>query len=64
MAAGAWQSSFATAFEHDLKAKKRTLHSAGQSAVDEFDTKIRSEPDIVDSNSYEAHWQKYRAMER
>jgi hypothetical protein len=64
MAAGAWQSSVATTFDHDLKSKTRTLHTAGQSAVDEFDDKIASEPDMVDSNSYEAHWAKFRSMAR
>ena len=64
MAAGAWQSSVATTFEHDLKGKKRTLHTAGQSAVDEFDKQIRAEPDMVDSNSFEAHYAKYRTLMR
>ncbi|WP_375492698.1 hypothetical protein [uncultured Jatrophihabitans sp.] len=64
MAAGAWQSSVATEFEHGLKAKKSTLHTAGESAVQEINAKINSEHDMVDANSFQAHWAKFSAMAR
>lgn len=54
MAAGAWQSSAATEFEHALRAQRSALRTAGESVLREFDAKIRAEPDLVDAHSWQA----------
>lgn len=62
MAAGAWQSTTATAFEHALTAHRRILRIAAGSVTQEFDTKIRSEPDLVDEHSWQAMFMRMKRL--
>ena len=56
MAAGAWQSTKATEFDHGLTANVRTLRLAGDRVEDEFSAKVGSEPEHVDENDWRATW--------
>ena len=56
MAAGAWQSTVATEFEHQLVARRRTLATAAESVTTEFDDEIARQPDLVDAHSWQAQY--------
>lgn len=61
---GAWDSPTGDAFTTELSGRSGKLRTAGERLLDEFDDKIRAEPEKVDEHDWRANWYQLHRMMR
>ncbi|WP_028045836.1 hypothetical protein [Cellulomonas sp. URHE0023] len=59
MANGAWVGGRAGDLEDQLTSWRTTCQNAANGAIDEFDHALRGQPDMVEANSWQAHWRPW-----
>jgi hypothetical protein len=59
MANGAWTGGRAGELEDQLTSWRTTCQTASNGAMNEFDDTVRGQPEMVDSNSWQARWRPW-----
>jgi hypothetical protein len=59
MAKGAWTGGRAGDLEDQLTSWRTICQNASNGAMDELDDTVRGQPEMVDANSWQAHWRPW-----